>query len=263
MAHRLTDYTHMLRGLLAKGYRIGAVRDYFERVEPPCVFLRHDVDRLVFRAVNMAAAERDLGVRATYYFRCNAAMRFPEQAIRRTAEMGHEVGFHYETVVRMKGVATDVLRRFSEELAALRRIAVVTTATAHGSPLSKLSNMGYTRSLDLAQFGLAGDPAISIDFNRALYASDTGGTYGSRHNYRDWSDGRNLASAMSPVELADWLDPGREPVVVISSHPERWATTSTGLWQARATDALVNLLKFAVNRGRGTTHHRTAEAHAT
>ncbi len=259
MAHPLVAYSKLIERLLEKGYRAGPVRDYFAGIEPPYLFLRHDVDRLTFRAVDMAEAEAALGVHGSYYFRCDARMRFDERAIRRTAELGHEIGFHYETVVRMKGRAGDVFERFNQELAALRRIAPVKTATAHGSPLAKLSNMGYTRSLDLAQFGLLGDPAVSIDFSRTLYITDTGGTYGSGHNYRDWSDGRNLTRPMSPTQLAAWLEPANEPLAVLSSHPERWPSTLPGLVQAQFTDVLVNLLKAIANRRRGAASGRLAE----
>lgn len=250
MAFPLSAYLNLLHELCEKGYHLGPISKYFEGSTPPFVFLRHDVDRLPFRAVNMAAAENALGAASTYYFRCDAAMRFPEQSIRRIASLGHEVGFHYETVVRMRAEPGRVIQQFTQELAALRKIATVKTVTAHGSPLAKLSNVGYTKTLDLAEFGLIGDPAAGIDFSRVLYVTDTGGTYGSRDNLRDWSEGKNLRQPVSPQELAKQLDAQQEPLVVLSSHPERWPMSLAGLLQARMTDGLINMLKHAVNSRR-------------
>jgi hypothetical protein len=243
VAFRLADYSDLLYALREKGYRLGPVSAYFESAPPPFIFLRHDVDRLSSRAVHMAAAERDLGVKATYYFRCDSRMGFPEENIRFVVELGHEIGFHYETVVRLKDRADEVPDRFRQELAALRAIAQVRTVTAHGSPLSRLSNAGYTKKIDLRELDLIGDPAVNIDFSRVLYITDSGGVYGSPNNLRDWSDDKNLREPTPPLQLSKVLDPRQEPLVVLSSHPERWPFGFVGLLQVRMTDFLVNTLK--------------------
>lgn len=249
MAFPLSAYVDLLHRLREKGYSLGPISRYFEGFRPPFVFLRHDVDRLSSRAVHMARGEQNMGVKATYYFRCDGRTRFPEEEIRFVADMGHEVGFHYETVVRMKADPDRVIGRFTEELAALRRITTVKTVTAHGSPLAKLSNVGYTKTLDLGEFGLVGDPAVNIDFSKVLYVTDSGGVYGSPNNLRDWSEGKNLRRPTPPKELAKALDPRQEPLVVLSSHPERWPIGFVGLMQARATDFAVNVLKRLVKGG--------------
>lgn len=251
MAFPLSAYINLLHDLREKGYRLGPIGEYFEGVAAPFIFLRHDVDRFSSRAVHMARGEQVMGVKATYYFRCDDRLRFPEENIRFVAEMGHEVGFHYETVVRMNAEPDRVMERFAQELAALREIAAVKTVTAHGSPLAKLSNVGYTKMLDLAKFGLVGDPAVNIDFSRVLYVTDSGGVYGSSNNLRDWSAGKNLRRPTPPRELAEALDPVGEPLVVLSSHPERWPIGFVGVMQARATDLAVNMLKRLVKGGGG------------
>ncbi|MHC4108493.1 MAG: hypothetical protein ACYSTY_10455 [Planctomycetota bacterium] len=248
MAYLLAEYVTLLETLRSRGYAMEPVRAYYGRPEPPVIFLRHDVDRLVARAVSMARAEHELGVSSTYYFRCNAGGRFPATAVGEVAALGHEVGYHYETVSRERGDVQKAFNRFVQELGALRKIVSVVTVAAHGSPFSSHSNMEYVRTLDLSELDLLGEPAVDFDFLRVLYVTDTGGTFGNTHNVRDRVTGRNLDRAATPAQLGRMLAPESEPLVLLNCHPERWPRRRFGLVQAQATDLGVNLAKRAARR---------------
>lgn len=244
MAFPLRDYIEMLRMLRKRGYAPAAVRDYFDT--PPAttgVYLKHDVDRLVSRAVAMAEAEAADGIHATYYFRCDRSGRFPDAAIRHVAELGHEVGFHYECLSRERGDLKAAKRRFERELTVLREIAPVCTIAAHGAPLSGVSNMQFAKDLDLGRLSLLGDAVLNVDFERVLYVTDSGGVYGSPSNRRDWSQGRNWREPTPPLQLATKLDPTDAPLVMINSHPERWPADRIGVLQATLSDVVANGLK--------------------
>lgn len=243
MAFPLSDYLGMLSALAGAGYHFGPVRRYWESWAPPFIFLRHDVDRFVNRAVRMAEAEHDAGFSSTYYFRCRPTGRFPEEAIRKTASLGHEVGYHYEVFTRAKGNEELALRLFREELASLRAIAEVVTVAAHGSPLSLYSNMHLTNFLDLTALGLLGEPQVHMDFSRMLYVTDTGGVFGSPNNRRDWSDGKNLRTPTAPQLLPEVIHPETEASVLISTHPERWPEGHAAVILQRALDWGANTLK--------------------
>lgn len=248
MAFRLDAYQHLITRLRERGYALRCVRAYFDGAAAPAVFLKHDVDRLPARAVAMARAEQALGIAATYYFRCSAGGRFPADAIRAIVALGHEAGFHYECLVREHGDEQAAARRFERELAALRQVTPVVTVAAHGSPLSRTSNMGQTRGLDLERLGLLGEPAVHFDFARVLYVTDTGGCFGSADNIRDRVDGQNWGTPASPDELARALVPEHFPLVLMNTHPERWPRGRLGLAQARIADALANAAKRWVHR---------------
>ena len=243
MAYPLGDYIALLAGLRDKGYALGPVVRYFDGVDAPFVFLRHDVDRLPARAAAAARAEHGLGLCATYYFRCDDRQRFPEASIREVAGLGHEIGFHYETAVRVKGDAAALAGLFGAELAALRRVAEVKTIAAHGSPLSRHSNMDSAPHLNYRALGIAGDPREDFDFSRVMYITDTGGVFGSPNNRRDRVDGRQWAKPTPPRALIGQLDPAREPLVLLSTHPERWAAGALGTLAASALDAAINIAK--------------------
>jgi hypothetical protein len=64
---------------------------------PKFVILRHDVDARPLNSLRTAQIEASLGIRGTYYFRCREG-GFEEENIRIIASLGHEIGYHYETV---------------------------------------------------------------------------------------------------------------------------------------------------------------------
>ena len=244
MAFPLTHYLELLGRLRESGYSLGPVRSYFEGYSEPAVFLRHDVDRLPSRALRMARGEGALGIISTYYFRSNSHALFPEAAVRAVSGLGHEVGYHYEVVTRHGAHATEAVESFKRDLEALRRLAEVKTVAAHGSPLSRLSNIAYANTLDLASLDILGEPQTDFDFSRVVYITDSGGIFGSRHNRRDWSTGKNLRIPMSPRQLGQWLNPEREPLVLLNTHPERWPDGAVAARFHGILDAGVNVLKL-------------------
>ena len=78
------------------------------------VILRHDVDLLPHNALAMAQLEHDLGIRGTYYFRI-VPESFDFGVIEKIAELGHEIGYHYEDVdLVVKRQKANVKRQVSE-----------------------------------------------------------------------------------------------------------------------------------------------------
>lgn len=254
MAFRLREYVELLAALRDRGYGLGPCRTWFGRPSSPFVFLKHDVDRLCFRAVQMARAERDLGVASTYYFRCDRAGRFATAAIRQVRDLGHEIGFHYECIAQAAGDRQAARVLFDAQLARLRELAEIRTIAAHGSPMSRHSNMGYGREVELDRSGLLGEPGLDFDFARVLYVTDTGGIFGSSINLRDRVDGRNLTRPLRASELADTLDPKQDPQVLLNCHPERWAISAAGWLQAATLDRTTNLAKQVIMRLRSSEH---------
>jgi hypothetical protein len=92
MAH----YRELLDAAKAGGYRFVA---FGEEPRPGDLLLRHDVDLSLAAAVEMAEAEVDAGVRATYLLMTesvfyNLASEEGSAAISRLRELGHPVGLH-------------------------------------------------------------------------------------------------------------------------------------------------------------------------
>ena len=93
----LTTYKKLLQELLANGYSFQTLQDFIQQPENKTVILRHDVDRLPSNALVIAEIEKEAGIKASYYFRI-VEESFDEDIIKKIAEMGHEIGYHYENL---------------------------------------------------------------------------------------------------------------------------------------------------------------------
>ena len=131
MAFLLRDYVELLLALQNKGYSLGPVKDYFLGYTPPFIFLRHDVDRFSARALNMATAERCIGVTSTYYFRSGSGGEFPCEHIMSIASMGHEIGLHFDGIPFIGSSGKDlasVFKKDKELLEAMFNIEIVSAS---------------------------------------------------------------------------------------------------------------------------------------
>jgi len=61
------------------------------------ILLRHDVDARKEHSLRFARIQHERGISGTYYFRL-VPESFDRGVIREIAEMGHEIGYHYETM---------------------------------------------------------------------------------------------------------------------------------------------------------------------
>ncbi|WP_051694108.1 formyltransferase family protein [Desulfohalovibrio reitneri] len=112
-------YARLLDALLEGGYRFAPLDEPDDGAEP-VVFLRHDVDKSVARALEMARMEHERGVRATYFLLTRGAfynLLEPETAamVRGIAELGHGVGLHFDQRM-VPGADGDLDRAVEREL---------------------------------------------------------------------------------------------------------------------------------------------------
>lgn len=247
MAFFAHQYATLLSTMRSLGYAFLPLDSLFRSLpEKPTIYLRHDVDRLPFRSVALARLEHELGASATYYFRCNRDGRFPVKAIQNIAANGHVIGYHYECMARAKGNVELASQFFARDLRALRQLAPVASAAMHGSPLSRYDNRDLWNHSPLSSFDLVGEAYLSLQDIDIHYLTDTGGRFGSAHNRRDQL-GRGVYTGRGAThEVIQALSPNRHPLVVLSTHPERWASFWPGYVQAALCDVGANLLKQAV-----------------
>ncbi|HRY99452.1 MAG TPA: hypothetical protein P5550_10395 [Bacteroidales bacterium] len=217
-------YLQLLQAFRARRYTLLPFGDYMEGNQPgPLVVLRHDVDRHLEAALNMAEAEAREGLRATYNFRIPAFRRHAD-LVRAVHVLGHEVGYHYEELSACRGRASEACRRFALNLDLVRSVVPVRTLAMHGSPLSRHDNRHLWQHMDYRDFGLIGEPYMDIRPGELLYLTDTG---------RRWNDQRfNLRDHLGPVPGPAWsstpdliasIRAGQLPQqVMLNVHPGRW-----------------------------------------
>mgnify|MGYP002622074515 CR=1 FL=1 len=196
--------------------------------------LRHDVDLRPESALRVAQVEAEMGAKATYYFR---AMHFDSHAdtIKAIAALGHEAGYHYESLTSCGGDMAKAYEDFCRNLERLRQIVPVTTACAHGSPRSPWNSQDIWKLYDIHALGIDYEPMIDTDFSQTLYLTDTGRRWdGWKYSIRDKVNAYQpqwTAMGLAFHGTNDIINALHNPdhilhrsgfKLLITTHPQRW-----------------------------------------
>jgi hypothetical protein len=247
----------MLRELLAAfrdaGYTVVPFERYWAERDPidaleKTVLLRHDVDRLPATALATAKAENEIGVKGTYFFRVKPGT-YKKDIIEAIAGLGHEIGYHYETLADARGDFARARGLFEECLGRLRELYPVVSASMHSRPLSRWDNRTFWDRYPLSDFGLLGETYRSIDHHRYAYVADSG---------RNWNADRNVVwdsvdgAALPRIEngtrgLIREIRGGRTiRKTQLLIHPNRWPGSLAGEIAQHAMDRFINAAKTGV-----------------
>lgn len=205
--------------------------------------IRHDVDLRPEYSLRVAQLEAKRGVQATYYFR---SMHFTSHAdtIRAIVALGHDAGYHYESMTTTHGDLAAAYEDFCRNLERLRQLVPVRTACAHGSPRSPWDSQDIWKQHDIHALGIDYEPMLDTDFARTLYLTDTGRRWdGWQVSVRDkvtehqeqWiREGLTFHTTDDIIRaLADPTHPIHRRALLLNTHPQRWMPMGTR-WAAEA-----------------------------
>jgi hypothetical protein len=252
MAIKSLDFTldkyQQLCKVMREHYTVYTVSAYLsEKPKGNILIVRHDVDRMIKNALNMAKHEHELGIRSSYYFRYPSTFR--PDIIKKIRDYGHEIGYHYEVLSKTNGDHTKAIALFLAELEEFRKICPVDTICMHGSPLSKYNNRDLWKYYDFHSYGILGEAFLSFeqDHNDIHYLTDTGRTWSNRHTLRDVMKTKpgsdNPLSLDTTDDLIAWISQRSEKRLYITVHPERWSS-NPGEW------LVWSFLDFGMNIGK-------------
>ena len=250
----LKKYAELIQGLKKGGYQFLTFEQFCLEKESlnddRLVILRHDVDLKAENSLATAKIEHSLEIKASYYFRVVEQSNKPE-IIREIADMGHEIGYHYEDMSICGGNAEKAIEHFEKQLAYFRQFYTVKTICMHGAPRSKYDGRDLWKGFDYHDFGIIGEPYFDVDFSKVFYLTDTG---------RRW-DGFNVSLRDKvPVYQDEWVRQGlvfhsTDEVIaaiemeklpnqlMMTTHPQRW-TDQTGEWlKEKAMQSTKNMVK--------------------
>lgn len=193
------------------------------------VTLRHDVDRKPQNSLMTARIEHELGMKAVYYFRATPK-GWDEDVIREISALGHEIGYHYESLATCDGDLEAAYRDFCRNLESLRALAPVTSICMHGSPKSKWDSRDLWKHYDYRPLGIVFEPYLDTDFSKVFYLTDTG---------RRWDGFKASVRDKIPVYQDQWIKNGwvyhrTDDVIdaikagefpkkaMVTTHPQRW-----------------------------------------
>lgn len=231
----MKDFTHdsYEKYLLAIKKNIGVFLRFDEFIpmsEKPQKFclVRHDVDRKPHLALEMAMLEHNIGVKSTYYFRAKKCS-FDIDIIKKIADLGHEIGYHYESLSDTNGDIELAVKDFEKNLEEFRKIVSIKTCSMHGRPLKPFDNRDIWRVKENHDYlkhklGILGEVYLDIDYSDIAYINDTGRNWTSgKSNRRDKVDSNISADFKSGEELLNYLNSNPHNRICFQIHPERWS----------------------------------------
>ena len=247
----LKKYEELCEAISNSRYTNVTLREYLENksVSGSVILIRHDVDENARFALDMAKVEANYGIKATYYFRTKKNVFVPA-IIDSIASYHHEIGYHYETLDKVKGDVDLAIRLFSSELTMFREKYDVKTVCMHGNPLSKFDNRTIWEKCSLSDFGLLGEPYLSLDYDHFAYFSDSGRTWDPNKNkIKDTIDKSTSYDHVNNTDdLIRLIKQGKLNDICILTHPERWPKTALDYYYRYCVDLLYNLGKWVLVR---------------
>ena len=224
----LKSYQTLLLAFQQAGYQFQTFEELMTQpFEGKSVVMRHDVDELAWNALKIAQLEHQLGVRATYFFRIVKQSNVPE-VIEQIAGLGHEIGYHYEDLALAEGNETKAIETFKNNLEYFRDYYPVKSVCMHGSSTSKYDNRLLWKNHSLVDYGLVGEPYLSVDFDKVFYLTDTGYAWdGGKFATRDIVESGFGLKFHTTSQIVDCVKAG--------SFPEKTLILAHTLW----TDSLI------------------------
>lgn len=195
------------------------------------VRLRHDVDLKPQNSLATAKIESELGWKAVYYFRA-VPESWDEAIIKQIAALGHEIGYHYESLTTCNGDVDAAWEDFKVNLEKLGAVVggPVRSICMHGSPKSPWDSKDIWKKYDYRSAGVEYEPYLDTDFSKTFYLTDTG---------RRWDGYKVSVRDRIPVYQEKWNEQGlifhktddiicaaRDGILprtlMITTHPQRW-----------------------------------------
>lgn len=248
----LKTYRSLLEAFLQAGYQFQTFEAFLERpAEGKVIVMRHDVDELAWNALKMAEVERRLGIHATYFFRVVKQSNVPE-VIKGIVAMGHEVGYHYEDLSSAQGSMDKAMESFAANLEYFRGYYPVRSVCMHGSSTSKFDNRQLWEDHSLADFGLIGEPYLSVDFNKVFYLTDTGYAWdGGRFAVRDVVESGYELSFHTTRQIVECVQQGAFPEKALVLAHTLWSGSVFQWSYLHVREFFRNRIKLATRKHKG------------
>jgi hypothetical protein len=240
MDFTLTKYRQLLEALIESGITFK---------------LRHDVDLLPQNSYQTALIENELGLKATYYFRC-VPESYNEKIIKEIYALDHEIGYHYESLTTCNGNIESAYQDFCTNLEKLRTLAPIKSICMHGSPRSPWDSRDLWKHYDYRALGIDYEPYFDTDFSKTLYLTDTGRRWDGFHvsvrdkipQFQDRWEQMGLTFHTTDQIIFQLRNPNSELLqsklnLLITTHPQRWNNFGMIYIKEYCTQSIKNIVK--------------------
>jgi hypothetical protein len=253
-------YTKLITTLLERGAAFQCYSDFDATSKANVVLLRHDVDTNPKKSLRFAEILAAKGIVGTYYFRM-VPHSYDERIIKTIVDLGHEVGYHYETMDTCNGNVDKAYDEFCKNLEIFRKLTPIHTISMHGSPLSRYDNRAIWSKYDYKKLGILAEPYFDINFNELYYITDTGRRWdGHLYNVRDKATKGNPVTNSEFLQLSfrtthdmiQAIGAGEFPSnAMINFHPQRWHDELLPWSKELVFQKIKNIGKYALIKFRG------------
>ena len=240
MDFTLNKYTQLLNALKQSGISFN---------------LRHDVDLLPENSLRIAQIESGLDLSATYYFRM-VPESYNEEIIREIADLGHTIGYHYESLTTCNGNVGAAYNDFCQNLDKLRQLAPITRICMHGSPKSHWDSRDIWKHYDYHVLGIDYEPYFDTDFSKTLYITDTSRRWDGYNasvrdkipQFQDQWESQGLTFHTTD-DIISQLTNSNSPLmqshlgILITTHPQRWNPIGVQYFKEFCTQMVKNCVK--------------------
>ena len=221
------------------------------------VLIRHDVDLKPQNSLRIAQIESSMGIKSIYYFRA-VPESWNNDIIVAIRDLGHEVGYHYESLTTCKGDIDQAYQDFCNNLTRLSTLIgrPISTICMHGSPKSPYDSKDIWKKYDYHTLGIDFEPYLDTDFSKTFYLTDTGRRWdGFKVSVRDkipqyqdeWcSNGLLFHSTndiINALEMPCSSTLSKYNQIMITTHPQRWMKFGIGWTKEFVMQNIKNIIK--------------------
>lgn len=257
MDFTIIKYIELINSLIEQEYSFQTFRDFLSSPKIKVIILRHDVDLMPESSLRFAEIQYALGIKGTYYFR-NIPQSWNRNIVTKIAQLGHEIGYHYESVDFIKKQMKRQGKRinydelidlsyqdFNTNLLKMRKIIEIDTVCMHGSPMSKFDNREIWKKYDYKHLEILGEPYFDINFDEVFYLTDTGRCWnGSKVSVRDKVRTNFNLNYHKTDEIISAARKGILPDrIMFTFHPQRWHDKKIYWIKELITQNLKNIIK--------------------
>jgi hypothetical protein len=245
----IQSYLKLLQSLQKQGFSFQTFSEFLSKPKKKSIILRHDVDMLPENSLVTAKLEHSLGISGSYYFRV-VSCSWDENIIVKIAEMGHEIGYHYETMDTCNGNVDLAYEEFCKIMEKFRKIYPVKTICMHGSPRSAYDNKDIWKKYNYKNLGIIGEPYFDIDFNKVFYLTDTGRCWdGNKFSIRDKVSSSFNLSFHGTQQIIDAANKEELPdQIMFTVHPQRWSDSLFNWTKELVMQNIKNQVKYFIGK---------------
>ena len=240
----LKTYKHLTQSLIKSNYTFQNTQEFVQSHDDKCIIMRHDVDRKPNNALKIAKIENEFGIKATYYFRF-VPESYDEKIINWIADLGHEIGYHYENMDTCNGDIDKAWDDFRYNLDKFNQLYPIKTICMHGSPLSKWDNRDLWNKYNYRDYGIIAEPYFDLDFNRIFYITDASRSWNNEKvSIRDKVESDFDIPVNSTNDIINLLKSENAPnQIMINIHPHNWAKDNFEWYKIFLWQGLKNIVK--------------------